>query len=126
MESGLCRSRLPCHYPSSSDGGPEQLSCLYQHLRVLDSHEISISCSLEFQRSEEVARLNSGKYHRYTQRNCLCLPQLCQWLHPFMHSFIHAFILQQISSAHIYSFFLGPGNRALNKKEVPVLRRLSF
>lgn len=125
MESGLCRSRLLCHYPRSSDGGPEQLSCLYQHLRVLDSHEINISCSLEFQHGEEVARLNSGKYHRYTQRNCSCYATIVSVASP-IYAFIHAFILQQISRAHIYSFFLGPGNTALNKKEVPVLRRLTF
>lgn len=56
---------LPLPLP---DADSEQLSCLSQHLRVLDFHEINISCSLKFQCGKDVTRLNSGKCHRVYPR----------------------------------------------------------
>lgn len=104
-EGPLSRTR-PLPLP---DAGPEQLSCLHQHLRVLDFHEINISCSLKFQRGEDVARLNLGKRHRGSYpRNC-------------SHS---ATAVSAVYFIHWVSFecpcvlsFLGPGNTTLNKKK---------
>ena len=116
MESGLCRSHLLRHYLNSSDAGPEQLP-------------IYINISGSWFSWDKYAHLSSStvkmlqgwiqvSIRAYTEKLFMLCRKLCQWL--------HSFILRQISSAHIHSFFLGPGNRALNKKKVLSLWGLLF
>lgn len=100
----LCHSHLLCHYLRSSVAGPEQLSCLYQHLGVLNSREINISCSLEFQHSEDVTKLNLGKYYGVYTKKLFMLCHSCGFVHSFVHS-------SSKSSAHVYFFFLGSETR---------------